>query len=200
MKKSIMQTCYMVNEGYKATAEILTLSGQAKVPWHRHFQMPRAVMKGAHMTDEGGSHCIFCDIIEGKADAYKVYEEDLSLCILDIHPYTKGHCLVIPKRHVTWWHELNVEETESLFRVARICANKLMKALSPDFVFMYARGRRIPHTHIFLIPTFKDDVLDRFFHALEKFQESPEALARLKERDRMIGAMELLKGTEFPEE
>jgi len=68
-----------------------------------------------------------------------------------------------------------------------------MKALSPDFVFMYARGRRIALTHIFLIPTFKDDVLDRFFHALEKVQESPQDLALLKDREKMIEAMELLK-------
>jgi histidine triad (HIT) family protein len=160
----------------------------------------RAVMKGVCMSDEGKGHCIFCDIIAGNAEAYKVYEDDMSLCILDIHPYTQGHCLVIPKRHVTWWHELTVGETDSLFRVARICANKMMKALLPDFVFMYARGRRIPHTHIFLIPTFKDDILDRFFHALEKFQESPQSLARLKDREKMIEAMELLKETDFSEE
>jgi histidine triad (HIT) family protein len=145
------------------------------------------------MSDEHKGQCIFCDIIAGKAAAYKVYEDDLSICILDIHPYTKGHCLVIPKRHVTWWHELTDKETESLFLVARVCANKMMKALSPDFVFMYARGRRIAHTHIFLIPTFKDDILDRFFHALEKFQESTQDLALLNDRDKMIEAMELLK-------
>jgi histidine triad (HIT) family protein len=157
-------------------------------------------MEGVSMSDEHKGQCIFCDIIAGKAEAYKVYEDDLSMCILDIHPYTNGHCLVLPKRHVTWWHELTEKETESLFRVARVCANKMMKALSPDFVFMYARGRRIAHTHIFLIPTFKDDILDRFFHALEKFQESPQDLAGLKDRQKMIEAMELLKGTEYSEE
>jgi histidine triad (HIT) family protein len=154
-------------------------------------------LKGVCMSDEHKGQCIFCDILAGKAEAYKVYEDDSSVCILDIHPYTKGHCLVIPKRHVPWWHELNDKETESLFRVARICANKMMKALAPDFVFMYARGRRIAHTHIFLIPTFKDDILDRFFHALEKVQESSQNLALLKDREKMIEAMELLKGTGF---
>jgi histidine triad (HIT) family protein len=149
--------------------------------------------KGDEMGAEKKTKCIFCDIIEGKAEAYKIFEDETSLCILDIHPYTKGHCLVIPKRHVTWWHELTIDETESLFRVARTCANKMMKAFSPDFIFMYARGRRIPHTHIFLIPTFKDDVLDRFFHALEKFQESPQDLALIKEKEQLAAALELLQ-------
>ncbi|HQG32689.1 MAG TPA: hypothetical protein PLA83_12235, partial [Deltaproteobacteria bacterium] len=65
-------------------------------------------------------------------------------------------------------------------------------------VFMYARGRRIPHTHIFLIPTYKDDVLDRFFHALEKFQESPQEMALLKGKDQMLDAMKLLLKPQIP--
>ena len=134
------------------------------------------------MIENKKKSCIFCDIVAGKADAYRIYENDLSLCILDINPYTKGHCLVISKRHVPWWHDLTGEETESLFEVARIVANRMMKILKPDFVFLYARGRRIPHTHIFLIPTYSGDVLDRFFNALEKFQESPHDLVKLTDK------------------
>ena len=137
--------------------------------------------------------CVFCDIIEGKGHAYRIYEDDFSLGILDINPFTQGHCLVISKRHVPWWHDLTEEETESLFAVARVIAQKIMKAFHPDFVCMYARGRRIPHTHIFLVPTFGGDLLDRFFNALERFQESPADLARLKERPSMEEAANRLK-------
>jgi histidine triad (HIT) family protein len=152
------------------------------------------------MAIDENTKCIFCDIVAGKAEAYTIYEDETSLCILDIHPYTKGHCLVIPKRHVTWWHELTEEETDNLFRTARKVSNRLMKALSPDFVFMYARGRRIPHTHIFLIPTYKDDVLDRFFYALEKVQETPQEMALFKGKEQMFDAMKLLLKTEYLED
>jgi histidine triad (HIT) family protein len=137
--------------------------------------------------------CAFCEIVAGRAPAHIVHEDDLSLCLLDIHPYTKGHCLVISKRHVPWWHELSEEENTSLFRVARVVANRMMKKLEPDFVCLYARGRRIPHTHLFLVPTYSGDVLDRFFNALEGFQESPQALARLKDPEAMLEALEGLK-------
>ena len=137
--------------------------------------------------------CVFCDIVAGKAPAHKVYEDALSLCILDIHPYTKGHCLVISKRHVPWWHELTDEENVSLFKTAKIVADKMMHVLKPDFVFLYARGRRIPHTHLFLIPTYSGDVLDRFFNALENFQESPQMLAELKTPEQMEESARLLK-------
>lgn len=137
--------------------------------------------------------CVFCDIVAGKAPAHVIAEDDLSMCILDIHPYTKGHCLVISKRHVAWWHELTDEENTSLFRLAKDVAGRMMARFNPDFVFLYARGRRIPHTHLFLIPTYSGDVLDRFFNALENFQESPEMLAQLKQPQAMAAAAALLK-------
>ena len=146
------------------------------------------------MTKDEHGKCIFCDIVEGKAEAYRIYEDDRSLGILDINPFAKGHCLLISKRHVQWWHDLTEQETKSLFSVARVIAQKIMKAFLPDFVCMYARGRRIPHTHIFLVPTFSGDLLDRFFNTLERFQESPAELARLKERQSMEEVANRLKG------
>jgi histidine triad (HIT) family protein len=145
------------------------------------------------MVERTKNGCIFCDIIEEKSPSYKIYEDELSIAILDINPFSKGHCLVIPKRHVPWWYDLSEEENTSLFRVAKIVAGKMMKSLDPDFVCMYARGRRIPHTHIFLVPTYSGDVLDRFFNALELFQESPPKLAALRERESMEDAAELLR-------
>jgi histidine triad (HIT) family protein len=88
---------------------------------------------------------------------------------------------------------LEEDEVMSLFRVARMVARRMMKSLSPEFVCMYARGRRIPHTHIFLIPTAKDDVLDRFFNALERFQESPPNLMRLRDKGQLKEALAILR-------
>ena len=58
------------------------------------------------MTIDGPGKCIFCDIVNGKGEAYRIYEDDHSVGILDINPFAQGHCLVISKRHVPWWHEL----------------------------------------------------------------------------------------------
>ena len=143
--------------------------------------------------------CVFCQILEGRAPAHRIMEDELSLCILDINPFTAGHCLVIPKRHVPWWHDLNPGETQSLFSIANQVANKLMEAFKPDFVCMYARGRRIPHTHLFLVPTYQGDVLDGFFNALERFQEAPSDLARLKGEENLTEVARRLDGTHLLE-
>ena len=144
------------------------------------------------MTQQTSQGCVFCDIVAGKAAAHRIHEDDLSLALLDINPFAQGHCLVISKRHVPWWHELSENETASLFNTARIVSNKIMQAFSPDFVLLYARGRRIPHTHIFLVPTRSGDLLDRYFNALEKVQESSVELTRLQEPSSMQEAARLL--------
>ena len=43
--------------------------------------------------------CVFCAIVAGDAPAHRIYEDDGYLAILDIRPFTRGHTLVIPKRH-----------------------------------------------------------------------------------------------------
>lgn len=132
--------------------------------------------------------CIFCEIAGGRAPAHIIEQDDLALCLLDINPFAEGHCLVLPKRHVPWWHDLTDDEIVSVFRMARRVANRLRETYDVEFVCMYARGRRIPHTHVFLVPSAKGDVLDGFFNALEKVQESPEKLAALKASESLAAA------------
>lgn len=43
--------------------------------------------------------CVFCAIIAGEAPAIRICEDDDYLAILDIRPFTRGHTLVLPKRH-----------------------------------------------------------------------------------------------------
>jgi histidine triad (HIT) family protein len=124
--------------------------------------------------------CVFCDIVAGRAPAERVGENERALAILDIHPFAAGHTLVLSKRHVPWWHDLTPEETADVFALAREVAGRLRRAFDPEFVAMYARGRRIPHTHIFLVPTVGGDVLDKFYNGLEKVQETSEELAALR--------------------
>jgi len=138
-------------------------------------------------------NCVFCETAAGLAPAYVLAEDELSMCILDINPFTRGHTLVISRRHEPFWHGLSEEEVQSLFSLARAVAAKLMKAFKPDFVAVYARGRRIPHTHIFLVPTYQGDPLDRFYNALEGFQESPQRFVELRRPEALETALKMLR-------
>jgi histidine triad (HIT) family protein len=49
--------------------------------------------------EEQKEQCIFCQIVAGNIPAKKVYEDKLTVGILDIHPASKGHVLFMPKEH-----------------------------------------------------------------------------------------------------
>ena len=125
--------------------------------------------------------CVFCDIVAGRSPGYIVGHNELAVALLDVNPLARGHCLVIPRRHVPWWHEMSHEETCAVFGLAREVSERIMSAYEPEFVAMYVRGRRIPHTHVFLVPTTKGEPFDRHFNALEGFQEAAGALAALRD-------------------
>lgn len=140
-----------------------------------------------------GDDCIFCEIARGEAPALIVDENELAFALLDIQALSEGHCLVVPRRHVPWWDGLPAVEAAAVFRLAHATAGRIRRAFSPDCVTMYARGRRVPHTHIFLVPTFKDDPLDRVFNALEGFQEQAAQLTALRRSAEMREACERLR-------
>lgn len=137
--------------------------------------------------------CAFCEIVAGRAPAHIVGENESALCLLDINPFAEGHCLVVSRRHVPWWHDLDDGEIAGLFQLARSMANRLRDVYASEFVCLYARGRRIPHTHLFLVPSGKGDVLDGFFNALEKFQEGAPALTALRDRESLAHAAKKIR-------
>lgn len=104
--------------------------------------------------------CVFCRMVQGKAKHYHVGENEHAIAIRDINPFTQGHTLVIPRRQTHFWNDLTVEELSGLFALAKEVADRLQRRLKPDFVPLFARGRRVPHAHIFLVPTFKNDPQD----------------------------------------
>jgi histidine triad (HIT) family protein len=128
--------------------------------------------------------CIFCKIIEGEASARKLYEDETTLCILDIGQvvsdkgdFIPGRCLVIPKRHIAWFYDLDDEEAGQLFVVATAMARRLKQAFNPDFVTVFIRGQRVSHAHIILQPSGEDDPLDRLFSSMRStFKLAPAEL------------------------
>jgi histidine triad (HIT) family protein len=130
--------------------------------------------------------CIFCKMMKGEESCRKLYEDENTLSILDIgqmalNPDTgelvRGRCLVIPKRHVIWFYELEDEELGKLFIATKSVIGKINRAFNPDFVTIFLRGQRVPHAHIILQPSFKGDAMENTFKVLSSPSTiAPEAL------------------------
>ena len=114
--------------------------------------------------------CVFCKIAEGKLKAWKVYEDDFALAILDIKPIMDarniGQCVVFPKKHISKYYDLEDDEVAKLFRAVKYVAKKILEKLKPKYLTTFIRGMRIPgHTHIFLIPSLGGSAWDLMLEA-----------------------------------
>lgn len=100
-------------------------------------------------------NCIFCKIVAKEIPSYKIYEDDLFFGFLDIAPRTRGHSLLIPKKHYTWVY--NVPEFERYWGVVHKITTAMQKALSPFFISYVTHGLEVPHAHIHIMPRQKTD-------------------------------------------
>ena len=104
--------------------------------------------------------CIFCKIVEGKIPSRKIIETEKSLAFLDAFPLTKGHALVIPKKHYLKIQEMSKEDNSDLFEVVRILAGKMEQIAPSSLVAIHngkESGQEVPHVHVHIIPRNTDD-------------------------------------------
>ncbi len=110
-------------------------------------------------------NCIFCKIAAKEIPSYKVYEDDVVYAFLDLSQVTKGHTLVIPKKHITDIFAYEDKLAAEVFaRIPKI-ARALEKAF-PDMLGLNILNNNkelayqsVFHSHIHLIPRYskKDD-------------------------------------------
>lgn len=61
--------------------------------------------------------CVFCDIVEGKINSQKIYEDEEILAFKDLNPQAPVHFLVIPKKHVKDLFELDFENVVLISKI-----------------------------------------------------------------------------------
>jgi len=108
------------------------------------------------------SDCIFCKIIKGEIPNHTVYEDDHVLAFLDISPHSKGHTVVIPKKHIENLKDVGKEDWSNILEGVRQTVNKIEEVLSPDGINIgindrEVAGQVVPHIHFHIFPRFEGD-------------------------------------------
>ncbi len=108
--------------------------------------------------------CVFCKIVAGQLPAYKIWEDERHLAILDIFPNTRGMTLVLTKKHYpSYAFDMPQKEYGDFFNAAQKVAKILEKKLPVRRVAMVMEGMGVDHAHLKLYP----------MHGLErKFKEN----------------------------
>lgn len=106
--------------------------------------------------------CIFCKIANGEIPSATLYEDNDFRVILDVNPASKGHTLILPKKHAENLYDLPDETASKALVLAKNMASKIEKALECDGLNLVQNngetaGQTVFHFHMHIIPRYKND-------------------------------------------
>lgn len=140
------------------------------------------------VADEG---CVFCRILASDETAEKTYvvrRDEHTAVVLNAYPYTSGHLMVMPVRHVGELEELDADEATGLWRELAGAVRALKAGYSPDGLNVGANlgrsaGAGVPgHFHMHCVPRWNGDT--NFMTTLAETRMLPEALPATYEKVR----------------
>ena len=133
------------------------------------------------------SSCIFCQIIEGEIPSAKIYEDEHVYAFMDIMPLTKGHVLLIPKKHIENIYDFTEEDAAQFFKAAPKVANALKDEFTPIGMNLLqnngaAAGQTVFHYHLHFIPRYDEtDGFDLSTWESKQEEFTPEKVQQLAE-------------------
>ncbi|MER5619474.1 HIT family protein [Streptosporangium sp. NPDC002544] len=103
--------------------------------------------------------CVFCRIVDGSEPAETIYEDDHSIAFLNIAQATKGHTLVVPRKHRNDLTDIEADEAAAVMRAAVQVSKQLTYALqAPGINLWHASGesawQSVFHFHIHVVPRY----------------------------------------------
>lgn len=104
-------------------------------------------------------NCIFCKIASGEIPSQTVYEDDYFRAILDLSPASKGHTLILPKKHFKDITELDENYGAKILPLAAKIGEAMKKELGcAGFNIVQnngeAAGQTVMHYHMHIIPRY----------------------------------------------
>ena len=108
--------------------------------------------------------CIFCKIIAGELPSQIVDSDDRTISFMDISPATRGHALVVPRKHARDLLEIDQDDLEATVVAAQRLARRVKERLGADGVNLLnscgqTAWQTVFHFHIHVIPRYEDDPL-----------------------------------------
>jgi histidine triad (HIT) family protein len=106
--------------------------------------------------------CIFCQIVAGKVQSKKVYEDEQVLAILDINPANPGHILLLTKEHYAIMPQIPDDEVAYVFMVVKSLSNSMLRSIDAQGTNIIVAngitaGQRAQHFMVHIIPRKEND-------------------------------------------
>jgi diadenosine tetraphosphate (Ap4A) HIT family hydrolase len=138
---------------------------------------------GQGSKDPTGVGCVLCGILaSGEPDEVTqiLWRGEHCAALLNAYPYTSGHLMVLPRRHVGELEDLSAAETAELWETATAGVRALKAAYRPDGINVglnlgEAAGAGVPgHLHVHVLPRWTAD--SNFMTTVAEARVLPESL------------------------
>ena len=109
--------------------------------------------------DKTKTDCIFCKIIRGEIPSYTIYEDKDTKAFLDISQVSRGHTLVIPKKHYENIFETPKNVLKKVIEVSQKVSLLLKQTLGAEGINLVNSNNRaaqqdVFHYHMHVIPRY----------------------------------------------
>ena len=135
--------------------------------------------------------CLFCSIVEWKTPQYRIYEDDDFIGILDINPASKGHVIIIPKKHSQFINEVEGDFSVPIKKITK----KIYDVLKADATIIASNGQnagqKINHISISIIPRYENDSIKL---ELPQNKADEEELKELAQKLKIEGEIQKVGG------
>lgn len=95
---------------------------------------------------------IFTRIIKGEIPSYMIAEDENFFAFLDINPLKEGHTLVVPRKEVDYFFDLEKDLLAEMMVFSQKVALAIEKVVPCNRIGVVVLGLEVPHAHIHLIP------------------------------------------------
>ncbi len=144
--------------------------------------------------------CLFCQIVAGKVNARRVYDDDKVIAVLDINPANPGHVLLLPREHYQIMPQMPDDETAHLFNIAKGISGAILRAFQVPGTNLFvangaSAGQKAQHFMVHIIPRSDGDKINL---TVPEFQISEQNMSVIHKRimEFMTGALAMAPDTE----
>ncbi|MEE6452796.1 HIT family protein [Gottfriedia acidiceleris] len=132
-------------------------------------------------------NCLGCNLANKEEAVNVVFEDDYVCCILDHNPYNEGHVLILPKKHLRYFDELDEITATSLIKASSIISKAIKKLFNPDGITVCQNGGafdELTHFHMHIVPRYEGQNFADFY--TEDGETNIEEGNKLEETKRKI--------------
>lgn len=119
--------------------------------------------------------CIFCKIVNNEIPSKTIFEDGLLRVFLDVNPSSNGHMLVVPKKHLRDFYELDNDILIHITKITKKMSDLAYNKLNCDGIRLISNHgicQDVKHFHLHIIPIYKEEkklrALDEILNLLTK--------------------------------